>query len=186
MTELRRIDGTMIASGERTLREIVEHTECNLVGAALRGADLMGANLRGASLWGASLMGANLRGANLRGASLRGANLRDANLRDANLAGADLRGADLWGACFLRANLQDADLMDAGLNWRSHDLLAEVIRQNAGDDHDKRAMAGLVLVSRDWCWRQFWELNLPLEPWAIEVLTPFLREGQTPPWEVKP
>ena len=151
MTELKRIDGTVIASGEYTLRELVAANRANLRGAHLYGADLYGAHLYGANLYGANLYRADLRKVDLRGADLR-----------------------------------EVDLRGANLNWQSHDLIAEILRQDAGDDLDKRAMAGLVLVSRDWCWKHFVALQHPLMPWAIEVLTPYLKEGQTPPWEVRP
>ena len=118
----------------------------------------------------------DLRGANLTGASLNWASLNGANLYRASLNGADLTGASLNGA----------SLNGASLNWSSHDLIAEILRQAAGTDPDKRMLAGLLLVSRDWCWEDFLAINHPLAPWAIEVLTPYLKEGQTPPWEVRP
>ena len=85
------------------------------------------------------------------------------------------------------ANLQDADLWDAGLqgaklNWISHDLLSEILRRAAGDDIDKRMAAGLLLVSRDWCWRDMARANgddrhKALLAWAIEMLRPWADEA---------
>ena len=98
---------------------------------------------------------ANLYGANLRGANLRGANLRGANLRGADLRGADLRGADLDKAVF---------------NWQSHDLIAEALRQVAGKDPQKRALAGIIIMSRDWCWADFIKIDHPRREWAIGEL----------------
>lgn len=144
-------------------------------GANLRGADLSGTNLRDALMNGAELSGANLRDALLRGANLSSANLYRAelseaelyraylscaNLCGANLSGADLRCASIGGADLSGANLIDADLRganlrgaylrDAQLNWQSHDILAEILR-----DAGHRRIAGLVLISLDWCWDDF-------------------------------
>jgi hypothetical protein len=136
-------------------------------GADLQGANLRGANLQGADLWSANLQGANLQGANLRSADLRSANLRGANLQGANLRGADLQGADLWGA-----NLQGADLRLADLPTASHDAISEILRAAASNDVKKRMIAGLVIVSRDWCWGDF-SKKLDKEDflWALGVLS---------------
>ena len=100
---LNRHTGNVIASGNKTVRELaIEHkadlSRANLRYADLSRADLSRADLSGANLSDANLSGANLSGANLRDANLRGAYLRGANLVDANLGGADLGGADLGGA----------------------------------------------------------------------------------------
>ena len=107
--------------------------------------------------------------------------LREADLRRANLSEADLRRADLSEADLRGADFREADLREADLNWNSHDLLAEVLRQAAGDDVSKRKMAGLVLVSRDWCWDRF--LALADEPlnWAIDTLAAYVRLGDNAP-----
>ena len=109
--------------------------------------------------------------ANLRGADLKGADLRVADLRGADLKGADLRGADLWGV----------DLTGANLNWQSHALLAEVLRQAAGDSIPRRKLAGLVLISRDWCWRKFLAIDDPEREWAISVLRSYRTERSLGP-----
>ena len=86
--------------------------------------------------------------------------LRGADLRGVNLRGADLDGADLEGA----KNI-----------WQSHDLIAEVLRRAAGEDIEKRKLAGLILISRDWCWSKFVAVALddPLKAWAFDVLCKF-------------
>ena len=60
MTQLRRINGEIIAEGDKTIRELAEENCANLQEADLRGADLWGADLREADLRGADLRGANL------------------------------------------------------------------------------------------------------------------------------
>jgi len=162
----------------------------DLTGADLTGADLTGAYLRDADLWGAYLRDADLWGAYLRDAYLRGANLRGANFRDAYLRGADLTGADLTGAYLTGAYLTGADLRGAylwgaTLNWRSHDLLADLLRRAAGGDIDKLRLAGLVLISRDWCWEQFLALDDPLRDWALDTLAPWVKDGDGAPKELR-
>jgi hypothetical protein len=150
--------------------------KADLVGADLRGADLTGANLRLAGLRGADLTGANLRLADLREADLRGANLRLADLGEADLREADLRGAELRGA-----GLWEADLRGAKLNWQSHDIIAELLMRDAGDDIGKRKVAGLILVSRDWCWDRFLAVDDPQREWALSVLRQYVRDGDGAP-----
>jgi uncharacterized protein YjbI with pentapeptide repeats len=145
-------------------------------GAYLSSADLGGANLGGAYLAGAYLSGANLGGAYLSGADLGGANLAGADLGGANLAGADLGGADLRGAYLSGAYLAGADLGGADLNWQSHDLIAELLFRSAGQDIDKRKVAGLVLISKDWCWDKFLAANDPLADWAKTELRKYQTE----------
>ncbi len=138
-------------------------------GETLRGADLGDADLGGADLYGADLYGADLTGADLRGADLGGAHLRGAELRGAFLCGAELDGARLRGAY-----LRGAYLRGARGWWHSHDVIAELLRRAAGDDPHRRAYAGLVLVSRDWCWG-VWKSRMresapELSEWARRVL----------------
>jgi len=139
----------------------------DLQSANLRGADLQRADLRSANLWGADLRGADLQRADLRSANLWGADLQRADLRSANLRGANLRGANLQGA-----NLQGANLQGADLPITSHEVISEILRAAASDDVKKRMIAGLVIVSCDWCWADFSE-ELDKEDflWALEVLS---------------
>jgi Pentapeptide repeats (8 copies) len=124
----------------------------------------------------------NLRGANLRtveAETLSGANLSWADLRGANLRGADLSRADLSGADLSRANLSDIKLA-----WTSHDLLAELLRRAAGDDIDRLQVAGLILLQRHWCWRDFLKIDHPQKSWAMETLRGWVREGDDVPDEL--
>ena len=98
---------------------------------------------------------ADLTGAVLTGAVLTGADLTDADLTDADLTGAVLRGADLTGA---------------DLSWDSHDILSEILLRASGEDVEKRKIAGLVLISRDWCWKDFMKIETPLRDWALTEL----------------
>jgi len=164
----------------------------NLRGANLTAANLYGANLRDAYLRDADLHCANLGFANLTAANLYAANLRDAYLRDANLraaylGSANLRDANLYGANLRGANLYDANLRNARLNWMSHDLIAELLLRAAGNDIAKRKLAGLVLISPFWCWKNFLVrlADDPLLPWALDVLAEYVTDGDNAPEELR-
>jgi len=88
-----------------------------------------------------------------------------------SLVGANLRGADLYGA----------DLRGAKINWQSHAVIAEILRQAAGEDYEKRMAAGLILVSPDWCWDRFLKIELPQKEWALETLTSYVTDGDEAP-----
>jgi uncharacterized protein YjbI with pentapeptide repeats len=156
-------------------------TGAYLRGAYLTGADLTGADLTGAYLRGAYLTGAYLRGADLTGAYLRGAYLRGAYLRGADLTGADLRGADLTGAY-----LTGADLTGAKINWNSHQMLAEILLRAADEDVERRKIAGLILVSLDWCWEKFTSvLSKSERAWVASVLVGYVVDGDDAPAKLK-
>ena len=170
-------------------------TEANLRNANLNGAFLNGANLRNANLNGADLQGADLRGADLSCSDMCGADLRNARLNEANLSHTDMTGADLTGANLNNANLSGAylrsshiqntsllyaNLFGASIEWSSHELIAEILRRAAGCDVARRSLAGLVLVSRDWCWEDF-DICLKdadLREWVLDTLLPYARGSE--------
>ena len=114
---LNRHTGNVIASGNKTVRELAIEHKANLSRADLRGANLSYADLSYADLSYANLSYANLSYANLSGADLSGANLSRADLSGANLSGADLSRANLRGADLSYANLSYADLSGADLSY---------------------------------------------------------------------
>lgn len=150
----------------------------NLSNASLSSADLRNANLRYANLSSADLRSTNLFYANLSYADLRYADLFYANLGYANLRYADLRGADLS-----YADLINADLRSTKINWNSHSLIAEILRQKAENDYKRRMIAGLILVSTDWCWKDF--LALPIskkdKAWVFSVLKEYVTNDNPAP-----
>jgi hypothetical protein len=154
------------ASGERVFASV-----------DLSGADLGGANLSEADLHGADLRWANLHGANLRWANLHGANLSGADLGGANLSGAYLYGANLSGAYLYGANLCGADLSGANLPNGSHDVVAELLQRTAGDNLKRLMIAGLVLIQRQWCWRDFAKalqnIDADDKQWIRDTLAPY-------------
>ena len=157
MSDIRnRYTGEVMFSGECTLADLAQANRANLSGASLSGANL----------YRASLYGANLSGANLSRASLPGA----------NLSGASLYGSDLY-----RASLSGSDLSETKINWQSHDLLAEILKRAAGADIQKRSLAGLILISRDWCWKEFLSLDHTEREWALGELAKWVQDGDRHP-----
>jgi uncharacterized protein YjbI with pentapeptide repeats len=161
----------------------------NFVRANLEGSNLEGAYMRGADMRGADMRGADMRGADMRGANLEGSNLVEANLARANLEGSSLAGANLDGAYLYGTNLVGANLHDAIMNWSSHDLIAERLRQAAGDDPLKRMAAGYVLMSRSWCWSDLL-VNAPdialddettLKEWSLKTMRAWVKAGDYAP-----
>ena len=96
---------------------------------------------------------------------------------------ANLSRANLFRANLFKANLTGARLTGATLNWASHDLVSAILFGAAGDCEAKRQLAGLVIISRDWCWPAFAALDLDIElrAWAIAVLAPNIQDGDTAP-----
>lgn len=97
--------------------------------------------------------------------------------------GIDLGGADLGGAYLGGAYLRGAYLRGATLNWQSHEVIAEVLRQAAGDDIKRRMLAGLIIVSPELCWREFLALDIDpaLRGWALAELRQWVKDGDNPP-----
>ena len=81
----------------------------------------------------------------------------------------------------LNMDLRGADLSDAMVNWASHDIVAEILRRHAKDDIAKRKVAGLILISHDWCWADFVKLHDPLQAWAFSVLADYVQDGDNAP-----
>lgn len=170
----------------RTIHTVDADTLCyanlnnrNLYAANLRGADLQNIDLRGADLRAADLRHANLIRADLRGALLEGARLCYADLHRADLSGADLRGAFLHGVDLVGTNLAGIKM-----DWQSHDLIGWRLFYVAGEDVGKRKLAGLILVSTDWCWDKFLALDDPLKEWALEEMAKWVTPDDGAPDEV--
>jgi len=99
----------------------------------------------------------------------------------ADLSEADLRGAYLSGANLSGANLSEADLRWAKINWSSHDLVAEILRREAGGDIAKLKIAGLFLVTRDLCWPDYLALDDACKAWALDTLSGYVVDGDDAP-----
>jgi hypothetical protein len=142
----------------------------DLCGAYLSGADLSGVNLRWACLRGADLGRADLSGADLSGADLFGAILSEADLRWANLSRASLSGAYLHGA----------DLHGATLNWKSHNLISEILWREA-DTQARQMLAAFIGRRTDWDWEDWEAFQHPERDWAITVLAGWVKDGDSAP-----
>ncbi|HLX53525.1 MAG TPA: pentapeptide repeat-containing protein [Aquella sp.] len=160
----------------------------NLCNADLNYANLYNADLRYANLYNADLSYAYLYNADLRNANLCNADLSYADLYNADLSYANLYNADLYNADLHNANLYNADLHNVKLdntviNWQSHDLLAEILRQNAKEEVEF-AMAGHILIRRDLCWDKLflstWITQDNLD-WALKTFSKYIIEIDSHP-----
>jgi hypothetical protein len=134
------------------------------------------------SLCAADLRYSYLSSADLRSADLRYSDLRSAYLRYSYLRSADLRSADLRYSDLRSADLRSADLRYAKVQWNSHAMIAEILRQAAGDSVGRRKIAGLILVSPDWCWGKWLRLrNSRHFDWAFDTLAAFVQDGDGAP-----
>ena|ERR1051326_4244756 len=153
--------------------------------ANLSNADLSNANLSNANLSNANLSNANLFRASLYNANLSNANLSYADLFYTNLFYANLSNANLSNANLSYADLSYADLYNIKLNLSSHDLISEILKREAKDSVPKRMIAGLILVSRDLCWKDFMAIDHPEKQWALDTIKKYLKEDQKLPIEEK-
>ena len=85
-------------------------------------------------------------------------------------------GANLSGA-----NLYCVDLSGAKINWNSHALIGELLRRDAGEDANRRCLAGGITISTDWCWKKMLSIDHPEKEWAIRTLIPWIKEGDNAP-----
>ena len=82
-----------------------------------------------------------------------------------------------------RAFLNGASLNGASLTWISHDLFAEILKRAAKNDVNKLKLAGLLLVKREWCWKDFLALGDANQKWALTELAKWVKEDT--PEEIK-
>jgi len=172
---------------EKAVRDRVDLSRAYCAGADLRDASLPHARFAGADFTGAVFHRAYMIECCFREATLDRAMLDYAyapwcnfirartnatRFARADLTRADFTNADLTHANFIRANLENACFQGARVPWRSHDAVAEILRQHAGKDPAKRMIAGLVIVSRDWCWRDFAKAltHDEIGKWVIDTL----------------
>lgn len=185
-------DGASLAGADlrNAYLNSVEAPGVDLTGADLSGSNLAYANLRGAKLAGATLdrvQGWNMRAsdADLTSANLDFANLKHGFFSRAKLAGASLiqadlsvcrlDHADLLGCTGSGATFANATLVGARFSLSYHDLVAEVLRQHAGESRSRRMVAGLVKVSPGWCWEEFCRFRKkPAFAWAIVTLARYV------------
>jgi len=159
----------------------------NLTGFDLSSCDLSRTNLRDAVLDGVNALYTDFTAADFRGASMEHANLLTANLshtdlREASLAWSDLGlarldGADARDSAFDYTNLTGANISDMSIDYWSRELVAHVLLNAAGNDIAKQSLAGLVLISRNWCWEKFEGVGIDpaLRDWALDTLVKSIR-----------
>lgn len=93
----------------------------------------------------------------------------------ADLYGADLRWANIYRANIYRADLRGADFREATLQWASHNLISEILRQHANTTR-QFMLAGFVAVRLEDCWKDFLgNEELPEKDWALSVLKTYAK-----------
>src|SRR5262245_61547168 len=159
-----RTDGRMPpmeCAGVASIKEALEH-RAREVGYA----DYM--DLRNANLRRAQLSGLSLNDCDLRGALLDGTRLNYCELRNCDLRGLDLRQTFCYGM-----RVESCRLDGLMIDWNDHSQVAMLLREAAGVDVDRRMVAGLILVSPDWCygtWYRYIQERPALGRWALAVL----------------
>lgn len=170
---------------DRYFQNILFQDDCTDIKETLQNAVRCNANLVNADLAGANLAKADLSGADLTEANLSEARLFRAHLLRANLFRANLSGAYLPEANLSGAYLSGAVLLSIQPNWRSHDLIAAILLQAAGDNPRRRMVAGLVRDSRDWCWSKLIAIPgfKPEKKWALETLQGYATPDNPLPYQ---
>jgi len=96
-----------------------------------------------------------------------------------NFYAADLGTANLYGA-----DLSFADLRDVTMDWNSHELIGERIRQAATQIWQKQVAAFVLAGAREdgWCW-DFYRENMPKDwlEYALNTMAPWVKDGDGAP-----
>jgi hypothetical protein len=129
------------------------------------GARLTGAQGRGVRIEHTKMARAELSAADLREAAFNGVDLEGAVLRAANLAGASIVQSNCTDAAFDSAILEhlntvgstfrDASFVGASRFFQSREIVAEILRRNAGDDVERLRSIGAILLDRSRCYAQW-------------------------------
>ena len=141
-----------VAYRERELKQITGAHESWLSGCPT--------NLSNRDLSNLDLREYNFTMARLHGTDFSGSDISGAQFVHADLLGANFSGAILLDTNFYGADLHQVITKDAKLNWESRELVSRVLFSSIdSDDEDeiaeRRAIAGLLLVTRDHCWPWF-------------------------------
>ena len=142
--------------------------------------NLAGATMSCSNFYEADFTDASLERAYLSCADFHGSNFTCAVLDGANLANADFSGCDLTDASFVNTYLPTCKIEGARLNWKSHDLVAEVLRRAAMSDVSK-SIAGLFVMCRETPVADIFKYLIPGMRWALKECAHWLRDGDNAP-----
>jgi hypothetical protein len=151
IVEVRHVDGHLLASVEA---ESLAHCD-------FRNMRLDGADFRGQKLCIRPPVG---------GSGTHHTALFD----NADLTEADFRGADISENYFRGCTLTNARFDGARINFCSHTVLAEIVRQRANCDPAKLGGAQFILDHPRWTWRDFLYNETPESPWVHQILKTFM------------
>lgn len=158
----------------------------NFAGYDLGGATFMGCAMLGSNFEAAQLVQTSFIATYLEKSCFDRANCHLADFGHADLTQASFRNANVETATFWHATLIDANFEGANINWQSHDLLSEILRQHALTTEQLK-IAGLLLVSRHQCWNGLLQLakaeaDQENVEWAKRTLLKFaLKDSECPP-----
>lgn len=148
--------------------------------------NLSGISFKGINLSGHDMSGSNLRRSCFYQCDLEAANLQNADLTSVSFIACDLGdasfdGADLYGCAFVGCRFSGATFERVEMNWASHELIGYRLFEAAGDNADKRKIAGLIYLSEDWCWTDF--INIPSrhKDWVYRTMKSWLTGKEDEP-----
>ena len=98
------------------------------------------------------------------------------NFEGCDFTGADFQDVELFGSKLFGSTLDNIDV-----GWSSHQLIAEILRQAAGDDVGKLGLAGIVYQHHHKCWDSFISMKHPDTVWALRLLAKRIKDDSTPP-----
>ncbi len=146
--------------------------EANLRGARLLFVDATEVDLSGAGLGHSRWEHVVLTGGRLDQADMTRCLIHTCTAEETSFAGADLTGGGIVYSLCNRASFRaakltdmesvgtsfrDADFADAEQFYSSHEIVAEVLRQNAPMDIEVAKFIGSITVMRKWCYAEWKE-----------------------------
>jgi uncharacterized protein YjbI with pentapeptide repeats len=126
-------------------------------------------SFKGTKLQSVSFYDTEARYIDFTNANIRDCCFRKADLERSNFSGAKLQACNTAGAYVYNTVLEGTMLPET-----SHEFMAEVLRQAAGDDIEKVKVAAYIAFNENKCWSDFLAINDPLKDWAVSVVKKYV------------
>lgn len=154
----------------------------NLFKESINNANMKRLELRSIFVSDSQLEGVSFAYSDLEQAKFRNINSRGISFYYSDLSYSKFENVNLYGCLFTHANLYNIRLIDCTIDWTSHDIVAELLRQEANGDIEKIKIAGAVLLSRHKCWKDLMKVAKQEDyEWALEVLSKYATESNPLP-----
>jgi len=105
----------------------------------------------------------------------------DPDRTQGDFCGEDFNGVNMKNKEMMKALFAGASFDGCNMNWHSHDIISEILRQEAEFEEDevKQLMAQSIAKAYNSCWVDFLN-DMPADfvAWAQSVLTPYVNPGQ--------